>query len=96
MTRGLSGGLEAVVAAEIVRPAYLLELRLDSGDVNVWSGTGTLNWNSKNWDNAPRIRYFGERCHNQQWERRNVRVFPKLQHRKPNSGRDNVQPVVVG
>lgn len=50
MTRGLSGALETAVAGEIVRPAYLLELRLDSGDVNVWSGTGTLNWNSKNWD----------------------------------------------
>lgn len=50
MTRGLSGGLEAIVASEIVRPAYLLELRLDSGDVNVWSGTGTLNVLSKNWD----------------------------------------------
>ena len=50
MTRGLSGALEATVAAETVRPAYLLEMRLDSGNVNVWSGTGTLVWNSKNWE----------------------------------------------
>ena len=50
MTRGLSAGLETAVAAEVVRYAYMLELRLDSGDVNVWSGTGPLTALAKTWD----------------------------------------------
>lgn len=49
MTRGLSAGLETAVSAETTRYAALLELRLDSGDVNLWSGEGDLIWNGKTW-----------------------------------------------
>ncbi len=49
MTRSLTGAADAHITGDVVRPAFLLELVLDSGAVKIWDGTGTLNWDSKNW-----------------------------------------------
>lgn len=49
MTRSLSAAINTAVQQEEIRIAFLLELELDSGDVNMWSGNGDLSWNSKTW-----------------------------------------------
>jgi hypothetical protein len=49
MTRSLSAAAATHVEGETTRFAILMELRLDSGDVNIWSGVGDLSWDSKTW-----------------------------------------------
>lgn len=49
MTRALPTAVDTAVQQEAIRIAFLLELNLDSGNVNMWSGAGDLTWNSKTW-----------------------------------------------
>lgn len=49
MTRALPSAVDTAVQQEEIRIAFLLELELDSGDVNLWSGNGDLSWNSRTW-----------------------------------------------
>jgi hypothetical protein len=49
VTRALPGAVDTAVQQETIRIALLLELNLDSGDVNMWSGIGDLTWDSKTW-----------------------------------------------
>lgn len=49
MTRDISTAASNHAAGGTVRFALLLELNLDSGDVNIWSGGGDLSWSSKTW-----------------------------------------------
>lgn len=49
MTRNLTQAASDQVEAEEIPFAILLELGFDSGDVNLWSGVGDLNWDSKTW-----------------------------------------------
>lgn len=44
MTRDQNASIE-----DVFRPALLLELNLDTGDANVWTGSGTLPWGGKDW-----------------------------------------------
>lgn len=39
----------AAIQAKELRPAYLLEANFATGPVYLWTGTGTLAWNSQNW-----------------------------------------------
>ncbi len=49
MTRPLPSAVDTAVQQEAIRIAFLLQLNLDSGDVNMWSGTGDLTWDSRTW-----------------------------------------------
>lgn len=46
MSRVLSTEMQAVAAAELVRPIYLLDLEFTSGSIFLWSGHGDLAYNS--------------------------------------------------
>lgn len=46
MSRGLSTEMQAVAAAEVVRPVLLVEAAFDSGNVNLWNGIGDLTYSS--------------------------------------------------
>lgn len=44
MSRILSTEMQAVATADLVRPIYLVKMEFDSGDVNLWSGMGSLTF----------------------------------------------------
>ena len=46
MSRGLSAGFITAADAGTVYPALLASFDFSGGQVNVWSGTGNLSWNS--------------------------------------------------
>lgn len=45
MTRSLAGGMATEVTGATIRPITLVKFEFDSGDLNLWSGIGTLSWN---------------------------------------------------
>ncbi len=47
--RNLTAGMLAEIAAQVMRPAFLVELETASATINIWSGVGTLIHDSKNW-----------------------------------------------
>jgi len=49
MTRDISTEASAHLDQKVIRPSIFLELKLDTGDINVWSGIGTINFLSKDW-----------------------------------------------
>lgn len=49
MTRNLPAVLSDEVEKESIAWALFLELALDSGAVNIWSGTGDFAWGGKTW-----------------------------------------------
>lgn len=49
MTRALPAAVDTAVQQEEIRIAFLLEMELDSGNVNMWSGCGDLAWDGKTW-----------------------------------------------
>ena len=44
MTRTLTGAMVTEVTAALIRPIVFLKFEFDSGDLNLWSGVGTLSW----------------------------------------------------
>ena len=49
MTRDISSTASAHLDQRVLRPSLFLEMRLDTGDINVWSGIGTVNFLAKDW-----------------------------------------------
>jgi len=47
--RVLTAGMLAAIAAGTIRPAYLIEIETATGTDNIWTGTGSLSWDSKTW-----------------------------------------------
>lgn len=47
MSREMTSGMAAAVAAGTVRPALLAEIETASGAVRVWTGIGELTWDGK-------------------------------------------------
>ena len=47
MARLLSSGMIAEITAKNIRPFFLLEGRFDSGDLNLWTGIGALEYGGK-------------------------------------------------
>lgn len=47
--RNLTSGMLTEIAAQAMRPAFLVELETASATINLWSGVGTLVHDSKNW-----------------------------------------------
>jgi len=41
--------MTAQITGAYLRPAFFAQLHFLSGDVFVWSGTGTINWNGNDW-----------------------------------------------
>lgn len=46
MSRTLSASMQAVATAEVVKPVVFVEAAFDSGNLNLWSGYGSLTYNS--------------------------------------------------
>jgi len=44
MSRVLSTEMQAVASADLIRPIYLMKAEFDAGDVNLWSGIGSLTF----------------------------------------------------
>jgi|SRR5579875_1566294 len=49
MSRTLTSGMLAAIAAGEVRPIILVQATFASGAIYVWSGIGDLNWNGQTW-----------------------------------------------
>ena len=49
MVRNISTEASAHLDQKVIRPSIFLELKLDTGDINVWSGIGTINFLGKDW-----------------------------------------------
>jgi len=49
MARALTAGMLTAIATGIVKPIFLYEAEFASGTVNLFTGHGTLNWDSKTW-----------------------------------------------
>lgn len=52
MTRDITNDVVTEITAGRLRWARLLKLAFDSGDLNLWSGLGSLDWNSESWAGA--------------------------------------------
>lgn len=49
MARDMTSAVSVASAKPAVRMALLVQIAFDSGTVHVWTGTGTLVWNSISW-----------------------------------------------
>lgn len=47
--RDLTATIETEIGQAVVRPIVLAELVFDGGTVRLWTGFGTLSWDSKTW-----------------------------------------------
>lgn len=52
MSRALSSAMQAVATAEVVKPLLFVEADFDSGDLNLWSGIGSLTYGGKTYVGA--------------------------------------------
>lgn len=52
MARGLTTAMAGATAASVLRPAFLAELVFGSGTLRLWTGIGTLSWDSETWYGA--------------------------------------------
>lgn len=52
MARSLTAGVVTETTAAEVRPALLVEGVFSTGTLRLWSGVGTLSWNSQSWTGA--------------------------------------------
>jgi hypothetical protein len=46
MSRTLTAPVSTACAADVVKPAYLVELVFDSGPLRMWTGRGEYNWSA--------------------------------------------------
>lgn len=49
MARALSSAMQTAIAASPVRPVLLIEQTFRTGTVYLWTGIGSLSWNSQTW-----------------------------------------------
>jgi len=49
MPRDLTAGMISAITASTCRPILLFEGEFSSGNINFWSGSGDLTWDSKTW-----------------------------------------------
>lgn len=49
MARALSSAMQTAIAASPVRPVLLIEQAFRSGTAYLWTGVGSLSWNSQTW-----------------------------------------------
>ena len=52
MARALTGGMVTEVSGASLSPILFLKLSFQSGDVNLWTGYGNIDWNSETWVGA--------------------------------------------
>lgn len=52
MARDLTAGMLSAIAAGTVRPVLFYEGAFASGTVRLWTGLGTVSWNSQSWVGA--------------------------------------------
>lgn len=52
MTRTLTAGMVTEVTGALIRPITLIKFEFDSGDLNLWSGVGTLSWSGDTYTGA--------------------------------------------
>lgn len=52
MARTLTTAMQAVATADVVKPLVLIEADFDSGDLNLWSGYGSLTYGGKTYVGA--------------------------------------------
>lgn len=55
MARSLTSGMQAAITAQRMRPFFLIEAHFDSGDLLLWTGYGTLEYNSKSYTGTGEI-----------------------------------------
>lgn len=49
MSRQMSSGMLAAIQAGLLRPAVFVQSQFLTGTVFIWTGYGTITWNSQNW-----------------------------------------------
>lgn len=49
MARGLTAGLLAEITAGTLRPVFFYEGEFSGGTLRLWSGAGSIGWNSQTW-----------------------------------------------
>lgn len=49
MTRALNSATVAELATRTLHPALFLKAEFDSGDLNLWTGYGPIDWNGDTW-----------------------------------------------
>ena len=49
MTRGLTAGNVTEIAKQAVQPVLFIDMDFDSAALRVWSGVGSISWDSKTW-----------------------------------------------
>ncbi len=52
MSRSLTSGMVTEVTAKALHPLILLKAAFDGGDLNLWSGVGSLTWNGDTYTGA--------------------------------------------
>lgn len=49
MSRQMSSGMLTAIQAGLLRPAVFVQAQFLTGTVFIWTGYGTITWNSQNW-----------------------------------------------
>lgn len=52
MSRNLTAGMVTQITADALRPIVLIKGEFDSGDLNLWSGIGSLSWDGDTYTGA--------------------------------------------
>ncbi|WP_299945366.1 hypothetical protein [uncultured Ruegeria sp.] len=52
MTRNLTAAIEAELQEQVLRPHLFFEAEFPSGSIYLWTGAGTIEWNSQTWTGA--------------------------------------------
>lgn len=52
MSRGLTAAMDAAITDTDLRPCLFFEGQFASGDLNLWTGLGNVDWNGKTWIGA--------------------------------------------
>lgn len=55
MPRILTSGMLAAIQSGIVRPAFFVTLTFNSGVANLWTGYGSITWNSITWQGQGKL-----------------------------------------
>ena len=58
MARSITAALNTKLLAAVKRPIFLIEALFDTGALRLWSGLGTLTWNSNTWVGTGRLLQF--------------------------------------
>jgi len=55
MSRGLSAAFIGAMTDRVIRPAILVQMQFQSGNLNVWTGNGDLTWDAQTWIGAGKL-----------------------------------------